>query len=319
MSAEKIYRKAETVVDDEKKRDDAGNPGFRKLTPAEEHVIIKKGAERPFTGKYNHHYEKGTYTCRQCGAELYRSEDKFKTDCGWPGFDDEIEGAVIHKADPDGHRTEIVCAKCNGHLGHVFLGEGLTEKNTRHCVNSISLEFIPPAQKDDTKAAEKGETSSRAIFAGGCFWGVEYYMERIPGVEKAVSGYIGGNKENPTYLDIAYHATGHAEAVEVTFDPQKVGFRKLARTFFEIHDPTQKNRQGPDIGDQYRSAIFYIGEEQKETSKNLIEQLKANGYKVVTELLPAGTFYEAEKYHQDYYKTKRGTPYCHAPVNRFGD
>jgi peptide methionine sulfoxide reductase msrA/msrB len=116
---------------------------YRKLTKEEERVIVNKGTEAPFTGKYFAFWEKGTYICRRCGAALYRSESKFEADCGWPSFDDEIPGAVKRSPDPDGRRTEISCVNCGAHLGHVFLGEGFTKKNTRHCVNSISMEFIP--------------------------------------------------------------------------------------------------------------------------------------------------------------------------------
>ncbi|MEA1873168.1 MAG: methionine-R-sulfoxide reductase [Bacteroidota bacterium] len=124
------------------------NNEYRQLTEEEKRVIIHKGTERPFSGEHEEHWERGTYVCKQCGAELYKSETKFDARCGWPSFDDEISGAVKHVPDADGHRTEIICANCGGHLGHVFVGEKFTDKNTRHCVNSISLMFIPELKTD---------------------------------------------------------------------------------------------------------------------------------------------------------------------------
>ncbi len=277
------------------------------LDEQEAHIIRRKGTERPFTGRYWNHWEPGVYACRQCGALLYFWRDKFSSGCGWPSFDDEIPGAVRRQTDADGRRTEILCENCDGHLGHVFTGERLTEKNVRHCVNSASLMFIPasvwPLQ--------------RAIFAGGCFWGVEDYFDKVPGVVEARSGYTGGHTENPTYKQVCSGRTGHAEAVEVLFDPQRVSYEELAKAFFEIHDPTQRGRQGPDVGSQYRSAVFYTNAEQKQVAQRLMETLRRNGYDVATELEPASAFWPAEKYHQDYARKNSGRGACHGRVKRF--
>lgn len=158
---------------------------------------------------------------------------------------------------------------------------------------------------------------SKAYFAGGCFWGVEHNFKNTDGVTSIKSGYMGGHTDNPTYDSVCCKNTGHAETVEITFDPAKVSYEDLAKLFFEIHDPTQVNRQGPDIGDQYRSAIFYVDEAQKQMALKLIDILKGKGFKVVTEVTRAETFWEAEDYHQDYYAKKGGQPYCHIREKRF--
>ena len=295
---------------------------LNKLTPEEERVIIHKGTEMPGTGKYNKFKEKGTYTCKQCNAPLYRSSDKFDSGCGWPSFDDEIPGAVRRTVDADGLRTEIICARCGGHLGHVFEGEGFTENNTRHCVNSISLNFVPAGEETApgvtaTKAAAADVATKTAYFAGGCFWGVEHLLQKAKGVVSVRSGYMGGQTPKPTYKEVCYENTGHAETVEVVFDPTLTDYETLARLFFEIHDPTQVNRQGPDIGDQYRSAVFYTDDEQKQIAEKLIGLLKSKGLKVATEVEKAGPFWVAEDYHQDYYEHKGTQPYCHAYTKRF--
>ncbi len=282
---------------------------FNKLTPEEERVILSKGTERPFSGKYYLNKETGSYLCRRCDAPLFRSADKFESGTGWPSFDDAIAGAVKEIPDADGRRTEIVCANCGAHLGHVFFNEGITTKNVRHCVNSISLNFQPEA-----KAAT---VTQKAIFAGGCFWGVEYHFNKLKGVFSAKSGYTGGLVDHPAYKQVCTGKTGHAEAVEIEFDPALVSYETLAKLFFEIHDPTQTNRQGPDIGTQYRSAVFYSDEEQKKVAEKLVGELKAKGYNVVTTIEKAATFWEAEAYHQDYYDKNGHEPYCHIYQKRF--
>jgi len=289
----------------------------RRLTPAEERVIVNKGTEPPFSGEYVNLDRDGTYRCRQCGAALFSSDAKFHSGCGWPAFDDALPGAVTEVPDRDGNRTEIVCSACGGHLGHVFRGEGFTPADTRHCVNSISMVFEPAA------AAATGETKVKTVdyedayFAGGCFWGVEYWFDREPGVVSAVSGYMGGPLANPTYGQVKTGGTGHAEAVHVVFDPRVTSYEKLAKLFFEIHDPTQINRQGPDVGHQYRSAVYYSNDAQRTTIEGLVQELKLKGLDVATELAPAGTFWPAEDYHQDYYEHKGSQPYCHSRVRRF--
>jgi len=281
---------------------------YNTLTPFEKQVIEQKGTERAFTGEYTDKFEKGTYVCRKCNAPLYRSSDKFHSNCGWPSFDDEIPGAVKKTPEIDG-RVEISCVKCGAHLGHVFTGEQLTPKNTRYCVNSVSLDFVP--------AGSEKPKSDTAIVAGGCFWGVEYYMHKIPGVISTEVGYIGGHLKNPTYKEVCSHTTGYAEAVRIIFDPAKTSYEAVTKMFFEIHDPTQVDRQGPDVGDQYRSEVFYLNPEQKMTVEKLIGLLKQKGFKVATKVTLASTFWRAEDYHQQYYEKEGQTPYCHGYVKRF--
>lgn len=274
---------------------------YNELTPQEEAVILGKSTERPYTGLYVDNKAKGTYVCKQCDAPLYKSEDKFDSHCGWPSFDDEIKGAVTRHTDADGRRTEIVCSNCGGHLGHVFLGEGMTDKNTRHCVNSISMKFIPASQ----------QVLEKAYFASGCFWGTEYHFMKAKGVNETTVGYMGGRTTNPTYKEVSTGESGHAETTEVVFDSSKASYDEMVKLFFETHDFTQVGGQGPDIGDQYRSVIFYTSEEQKLIAQKYIDILSKKGFKVATKLEKAPTFWAAEDYHQEYYDKKHGSPYCH--------
>lgn len=274
---------------------------YNKLTEEEKAVIINKGTEYPGTGKLLNNKVEGLYLCKQCDAPLYTSESKFDSQCGWPSFDDEIEGAVKRVPDADGRRTEIVCAKCEGHLGHVFLGEGFTLKNTRHCVNSISMKFVAATDLNVHKA----------FFASGCFWGTEYYFQKLKGVKKTTVGFMGGHVDAPTYKQVCEKNTGHLETIEIEYNPKEVSYDELVKYFFETHDFTQTNGQGPDIGPQYLSAIFYNNEEEKLVAEKNIKVLTEKGYKVATKLEQSSTFWDAEDYHQQYYEGNGQTPYCH--------
>jgi len=271
-------------------------------------IIQNKATEKPFTGEYDQFEDSGTYLCRHCGVALFRSQSKFHSGCGWPSFDAEIPEAVARHPDPDGHRTEIVCRRCDAHLGHVFLGEGLTPLNLRHCVNSASLDFVESLEVEDTE---------EAIFAAGCFWGVEYYLKKLAGVLKTEVGYTGGHQEYPTYEAVCNHQTGHVEAIRVLYDPKKINFETLTRYFFEIHDPTQSDGQGPDRGPQYLSVIFYQSDRQKDIATALKEQLEQKNYLIATKILPTSPFWRAENIHQNYYEKTHKKPYCHRYTKRF--
>lgn len=280
----------------------------KSLTPAQLGIIQNKETEYPFSGEYCDSEIPGTYLCRQCGFALFRADDKFHSSCGWPSFDAAIKDHVKEIPDGDGKRIEILCRRCEAHLGHVFTGEGLTAQNTRHCVNSLSLDFVSDLNVLDT---------AEAIFAAGCFWGVEYYFKRLPGVLKTEVGYSDGHVLNPSYEDVCGGNSGHYEAIRVVYDPAKLSYKDLAKYFFEIHDPTQNNGQGPDIGHQYQSVIFYYDEKQKHTAEHVMQILSEKGYALATHLKPVTIFWPAEGYHQDYYAKHGKEPYCHFYTKRF--
>ncbi|MCD6048221.1 MAG: msrA3 [Gammaproteobacteria bacterium] len=278
------------------------------LTPIARDIICNKSTERPFTGEYESFDAPGTYLCCRCGLALFRAEHKFHSGCGWPSFDQEISGAIKQLPDKDGCRTEIVCSRCDAHLGHVFHGEHFTNKNIRHCVNSLSLDFVGDLEVKDTE---------EAILAAGCFWGVEYLFKQLPGVLKTEVGYSGGDRQDPSYEEICTKQTGHFEVVRIVYDPTKINYESIIKYFFEIHDPTQTNGQGPDYGEQYLSRIFYFNAEQKKTAEKVMQILRDKGYELATELLPVNIFWSAEEYHQDYYAKTEKQPYCHHYVKRF--
>lgn len=277
---------------------------YQSLTPSLLHILRDKGTEPAFSGDFIDVNEnsRGTYLCRACGLALFREDSQFNSQCGWPSFDDQIPDVVKIQADADGRREEIVCARCDGHLGHVFYGENKTAKNTRHCVNSLSIEFVADESVADTE---------EIILAAGCFWGVQHGLRKLPGVLKTEVGYIGGGFANPTYEAVCTGNTGHFEAVRVLFDPTKTNLIAVLQLYFELHNFEQRDGQGPDIGSQYLSAIFYFDEQQKQTAETVIQQLTDMSYQVATQLLPMKTFWPAEVYHQDYFVKHGDNNNCH--------
>jgi peptide methionine sulfoxide reductase msrA/msrB len=282
------------------------------LTPDQVRVTQDQGTEPPFCGKLEHHKEAGTYVCVVGGLPLFKSTAKFDSGTGWPSFFAPIDPEhVIEKVDASHGmaRTEIVDARSGAHLGHVF-DDGPRPTGKRYCLNSAALKFIPdgtPLPKES-----KPVDAQFAYFAGGCFWGVEDVFAQIPGVMDSVSGYMGGSVKDPTYKQVCGGDTGHAETVEVKFDPDRVTYKQLLDVFFKNHDPTTVNRQGPDFGEQYRSAVFASTPEQKTQAEAFIKELQATpkfaNKKIVTAVVEPGPhFWAAEDYHQDYHKKHGGS------------
>lgn len=278
------------------------------LTPLQYDVLVNKATEHPYTGEFTDNDAIGSYLCRQCGTALFRSINQFHSGCGWVSFDDEVTGQIKHIKDSDDVRTEITCQECGGHLGHIFHGENLTVKNKRYCVNSASLDFVLNTTVNKTEGI---------ILAAGCFWGVEYYLQKIDGVILTEVGYCGGHIDNPIYEDVKQQTTGHLEVVRVIWDREKQNLETILKAFFETHDPEQTNGQGPDIGNQYLSAIFYYNEIQIRTAKEIMCLLTDKGYNLATQLRIAEPFWIGEKYHRNYYNNKNGLPYCHGYTKRF--
>jgi peptide methionine sulfoxide reductase msrA/msrB len=302
--------KRERTVDDTMNKDDKG---WKKSLTAEQYKVLRQcGTERPFSGKYNDFWEEGTYYCAGCGTPLFASKAKYEHGTGWPSFFEPIEAGRLELREDRSFmmaRTEVRCATCGGHLGHVF-DDGPAPSRLHYCVNSAALDFQPAVREPDAAPAPRTDATELATFAAGCFWGVEHKLRGIPGVVDARVGYTGGTTSNPTYEEVCADRTGHAEAVEVRFDPSRVGYKQLLDAFFALHDPTQLNRQGPDVGTQYRSAIFTHGEEQRRLALEAVAALQASGRHkrpVVTQVVPAGPFTRAEEYHQRYHEKNGGS------------
>jgi peptide methionine sulfoxide reductase msrA/msrB len=277
------------------------------LTKEQYEVLRKCGTEAPFSGEYNDFWGEGVYVCAGCGTPLFLSDTKYEHNTGWPSFTSPVDESHIEYKDDYSllaKRVEVRCSVCGGHLGHVF-DDGPEPTYLHYCINSASLKFQPGTSAKSPDPAPAAGAAKTATFAAGCFWGVEHKLGRIPGVTSTVVGYTGGRTVNPTYDEVCTDKTGHAEAVRVTFDPKRLSYAELVRRFFELHDPTQVDRQGPDRGRQYRSAIFFHDEAQRAEARKVMDELEASGkYKkrLATELVPASPFYKAEEYHQKYYE-----------------
>lgn len=281
------------------------------LSPLAVEVTQKAATERAFTSELYEEKRAGVYVSAVGGLPLFKASAKFDSKTGWPSFFEPIDPAhIIEKVDRTHgmDRVEVLDARSGAHLGHVF-DDGPAPTGKRYCINGVALKFIPEgAPVPSESMAARIET---AYFAGGCFWGVEDVFEQIPGVIDAMSGYQGGRTDNPSYKDVCYKDTGHAESVKITFDSNIVSYRDLLDIFFKNHDATQLNRQGPDVGDQYRSAIFAATEQQKKLALDFIAKLQTGdeykNSKIVTVVSMAPTFFPAEEYHQDYHKKHGGS------------
>jgi peptide methionine sulfoxide reductase msrA/msrB len=306
------------------------------LSPEQYKVTQKNGTERAFTGEYWDNHEPGIYVDVVSGEPLFASVDKFESGTGWPSFTKPIDPEYVLDKRDFSHlmiRTEVRSKYGDSHLGHVFNDGPRAEGGLRYCINSASLRFI---HLDDLEAEGYGEynglfsggtgmsvsekpeadrassTVKTAILAGGCFWGMEDLIRKQPGVVSTRVGYTGGENANATYRN----HPGHAEAVEIIYDPTQTDYRALLEFFFQIHDPSTKNRQGNDVGTSYRSAIFYVDDEQKQVALDTIADVDASGLwpgKAVTEVVPASDFWEAEPEHQDYLQRYPSGYTCHFP------
>lgn len=308
---------------------DTSKEEWKKLLSSEQfNITCESGTEPRFQNAYYNEKRKGIYVSVCGGLPLFRSDHKYDSGTGWPSFFQPFDpDHIIERPDHSIFgmpRIELLDARSGAHIGHVF-DDGPQPTGKRYCINSAALKFIPdgeplpkesqPLPHEEIERLRKNMKVETAMFGAGCFWGVEEAFRTIPGVIDTEVGYAGGSMDNPTYRQVCSDTTGHAEVVQVKFDPNGVSYDQLLDVFWKSHDPTQVNRQGPDVGSQYRSVIFATGPEQEKIAQASKEKLEAGGkYKkpIATSIEKAPTFYAAEDYHQEYL-FKRGMGSCHVP------
>jgi peptide methionine sulfoxide reductase msrA/msrB len=302
---------------------------LKKKLSAEQFAVTQRcGTEPAFRNAYWDNHKPGIYVDVVSGEPLFSSLDKFDSGTGWPSFTRPLQGTdIVEKRDSalGLERTEVRSKMADSHLGHVFDDGPADKGGMRYCINSAALKFIPVEEMDQAGYSQylgpfvragliKAPTHETAILAGGCFWGMEEIIRKIPGVTKTTVGYSGGTTADPTYEDVCTGETGHAESIQVEFDSSRLSYEKLLDYFFRMHDPTTLNRQHNDVGTQYRSAIFYTTEAQKQTAQRVKEQWDKSGKfsrPITTEITAAGKFYPAEEYHQNYLVKHPGGYTCH--------
>lgn len=289
----------------------------QKLTAEQYAVTQQCGTEPPFRNAYWDNHKPGIYVDVVSGEPLFSSLDKFDSGSGWPSFTQPMAGTSLVENQDTTHgmvRTEVRSKVADSHLGHVFEDGPSDKGGLRFCINSAALRFIPVEEMDQAGYGQylapfvkaglvKAPVHETAILAGGCFWGMEEIIRKIPGVIKTKVGYSGGSTGAPTYEEVCTGTTGHAESIQVEFDSTRLSYEELLDYFFRMHDPTTLNRQHNDVGTQYRSAIFYANEAQRETAERVKARWDKSGKfdgPIVTEITAAGKFYPAEDYHQKY-------------------